>query len=382
MRYQGRYSQQPKKKKLNKGIFALIVIFALLLILFLGGLIYANSMLSLIRRPEENMGETLSSELERQMIGNITEASEPQPGEATAPAQEPEEEAPIETEKTAYQNTGKLVNIMLVGQAARDLVEGAKLSDTMMLFTLNKETGELTVTSFLRDTYVQLAKYPGHTVGMSRLNNAYALGYSWDGDEAAIYMLSKTIELNFGSKIDFTVEVSFDSFVTIINELGGVTVELDEDEAKYMTELSNATRSFTAGSVTLNGTEALGYARMRHATAADSDMNRVSRQQKVVSSILEQCRGMSLGQLNSLMKTVLPQVMTDMTNADIRSLALEVLPMVSKLTMVSNQCPAEGTYYGQIIDIAGTPSAVLMTNLQENKNRMTAITEIEEDAEE
>ena len=134
---------------------------------------------------------------------------------------------------------GKIVNIMVVGQSWRPGEDG-KMADTMILCTVNKETKTLTMTSFLRDTYVKLANYKDsggtkHSCGNQRLNVAYALGYSWGGAYDAMGMLNQTIEENFLIDIDYNVEVDFDTFVKVIDTLGGIEIELNADEATYMT---------------------------------------------------------------------------------------------------------------------------------------------------
>lgn len=372
MSYQGRYSkqtQQPGGKK-KTGLIVALAIVAVLLIAIIVGVLYVNGRLNLLRRPG-NTGETLTQDQIDSMIGNLddeTVATEP---EATKNA------APVETGEVTYKNTGKITNILLVGQDYRPGEDG-RLSDSMILCTLNKETKTLTMTSILRDTYIKMADYKEHTCGKNRINITYALGYSWGGEQGAFDMLDMTIENNFGVHVDYNVEVGFDAFIKIIDEIGGVTVEMDDDEAAYMTKLDTATRSFEAGSANLNGIEALGFARMRHATNADSDMNRGARQRRVITAIVDKCRTMSLGELDGMIKVLLPEVLTDMSNSDIASLALEVLPMIADLKVENNQCPAEGTYSGQIVDISGVSSAVLIPDVAKNKELLMAIAEADQ----
>lgn len=368
MAYSGRYAA-PKKKSSGsrkKLLILLVVLVVLLAGVLAAGILYINGMLGLIRRPDET-GETLSQGVLDSLIGNL-ETDENEPSDPTfATTAEPEK----------IGNTQKIVNILLIGQDAR-AGEEAKLSDSMILCTVNKETKTLTMTSIMRDTYVKMADYAGHTCGKNRINVTYALGYSWKGEQGSFDMLDLTIENNFGVHVDYNVEVGFEAFAKVIEEVGGVAVELDTDEAAYLTAEPDATRSFQAGSYTLNGTEALSYSRMRHANAADSDFNRTARQRKVITAIIDKCRSMSLTELNNMIKVILPEVLTDMSNGDITSLAMEILPMLGDLKLENNQLPAEGTYSGQVIDIAGVASAVLVPDVAKNRELLMAIAEADQ----
>lgn len=376
----GRYlnNSTPQKEKQPLGwkktlLIVLIVIVVLAIIAVAAGIMYYNSKLNLINRPEvetknpsqEEIDAILSYVPSDNIIYESTEATT-EPTVAT-------------TEDPTYYEEGKLgkiVNIMVVGQSSRD-VEAGKMSDTMMLCTINKETKTLTLTSFLRDTYVKLPNYVDssgtkHTCGNQRINVNYALGYAWGGTLDAMGMLNQCIYENFGVDIDFNVEVDFDSFEDIVNLLGGIDIELTEAEADHMTNDLNNVGTFTTGVNHMTGYQALQYARIRH---IDSDMARGNRQRIVVSTILNQVKDMSLTELNDLINEVLPMITTNMTNDDITNCILELLPLLPKLQVVSNQCPAEGTYSGQMVEIYGVMSGVLVPNLQTNRELLTAICE-------
>ena len=95
----------------------------------------------------------------------------------------------------------------------------------------------------------------------------------------------------------------------------------------------------------------------------------------MITTILEKCRTMSLTQLNNMLKTILPMVKTDMPSDVITQYALELLPILPELTIVSNQCPAEGTYSGQMVEIYGVNSGVLVPDVEKNRELLMAITE-------
>ena len=177
-----------------------------------------------------------------------------------------------------------IVNILLVGQDRREGEETAR-SDSMILCTYHRKTGDLTMTSFLRDLYVPI---PGHS--SNRINAAYSEG----GTE----LLNDTLRENFDLHIDGNIEVDFSQFAQIIDLLGGVRLELREDEAR---EINKETGSdLTAGIQTLNGEQALTYARIRKLDA-DGDFSRTSRQRKVMNALLSQYRNIKWSDLLPMM---------------------------------------------------------------------------------
>ena len=299
------------------------------------------------------------------------------PEETTVPTTETTE--PPTTEDPTYYEPGKLgkvVNILVVGQAARE-EEVGRMSDTMILCTVNKETKKLTLTSFPRDSYVKLPNYVDssgkkHSCGMQRINVNYALGYSWGGTLDAMGMLNQCIYENYGAEVDFNVEINFASFERIIEMMGGIEIELTEAEANHMTNDLDGIGSFEPGPNLLNGRQALHYARIRK---IDSDMERGNRQKNLISTIINRVKSLSLKELNAMVDEILPSIVTNMSNEDITNCMLELLPLLPKLQIVSNQCPAEGTYYGDIVDIYGVMSGVIVPNLKTNRELLTAITE-------
>lgn len=112
------------------------------------------------------------------------------------------------------------INVLLIGVDARE-GETDSRSDTMMLVTLDNANKEIKLTSFLRDSYVEIA---GRN-SWSKLNSAYFRG--------GIQMLSDTLELNFKVDIQYYALVDFEIFITIVDELGGINVDVTEKESYY-----------------------------------------------------------------------------------------------------------------------------------------------------
>lgn len=343
------------------------------------GYVYIHSMLDLVRRPEEEIRNPSDEEIGA-LIGNTDNTF---PAETTEEPTQALTEKPTEETQRGYGHTGKIVNIMIVGQDQRE-GENHKLSDTMILCTINKETKTLTLSSFMRDMYVKLPNMWGHKCGHNRINTAYALGYAWKGDLGAMQMLDQLLLEQFGVEVDYNVEIGFDAFETIIDTLGGVDIALTEEEAAYLNDIPESYRTYgdcSAGMNRLNGMAALFYARMRHASPADNDFFRTGRQRNIISAVIDGCRSMGVQELHNLMTELLPNVLTDMSNEEILICAAELLPYVADVQVVSQQIPAEGTYYGKVIEIYDIPSGVLVPDVKENRRILMEICEDSGEAE-
>ena len=240
----------------------------------------------------------------------------------------------------------EIVNILLIGQDRQEGEIRAR-SDSMILCTFNKPAKTLTMTSFLRDTYV---KIPGYR--KNRLNAAYAAG--------GMPLLNRTLEDNFGVHIDGNVEVDFDQFAEIVDLLGGVTLELRQDEAEWIN--GSIGGSLTEGPQLLNGQQTLAYTRIRKLDA-DGDFSRTNRQRKVMTALLETYRDAGLTTALSLLDTILPMITTDMTDKQILGYAVSLFPLLSGAEIVSQHIPAPGTYASRKID----GMAVLVADLDANR---------------
>lgn len=238
------------------------------------------------------------------------------------------------TDKDRIGGSGSdLLNILLIGQDSREGEAGAR-SDSMILCTYNKTTQELTMTSFLRDLYVPIS---GH--GSNRINAAYSFG--------GADLLKKTIEQNFNVAIDGSIEVDFTHFSGIIDELGGVEIELRQDEAAEINRQTGS--SLTEGTQTLDGFQALTYARIRKLDI-DGDFSRTNRQRKVIGALVASLKDSSIKELTPVIGKILPMLATDMNRGQLFLYALEILPNLPKMDIHSQKIPADGTFTDQTID--------------------------------
>ncbi len=244
------------------------------------------------------------------------------------------------------------INVLLVGVDARETDESSR-SDTMMLVTLDKQNKQIKLTSFLRDSFVEIA---GRNY-WSKLNSAYFYG--------GIQMLSDTLEMNFKVDIQYYAIVDFNIFTTIVDELGGINVDVTEKESYYTYHSGNVkvpVRIEAGEDVLLNGEQALWYSRIRK---LDSDFNRTKRQQKVITAIIEKASTMSLTKLYSLAETIIPLVKTNMSSKQIMSLGLAaVRDKMYSYPIVQHQIPADGTWTDKNIQGVG---ASLVMDMEKNQ---------------
>ena len=401
MAYQGRYNNNNgKKSKSSGGVGKIVLIVVLSVVLILALLVgvafyfvnsFLNSKLDKVTQAQfveqDVSGQDLSA-----LIGNLDETDPTElVTEATTEATtEPTTEATTQPTEPDYGQSGKVVNILLIGQDGR-AGEEALLADAIILFTLNKETRTLRMTSFLRDSYVKLPEYyRGHTCGWNRINTSYALGFSWYSTAGAMEMLNLTLENNYGVKVDGNVEVSFDTFQHVVDAMGGVDIDLRGDELAKMLEYQgyrNAHFEYVGiekrfdlqeGVNTLDGYLALAYARERHMSNADSDIQRTARQRKVIESLLNKLSKMSLSQINDLIDQVLAEIVTDISTDDMKMYITELVPYLFDLKLESYQVPAEGTYWGEMVELLDGLSGVLKIDFPKNKQVVAAIQSGEE----
>lgn len=349
---------QPQNRKKSGGkkglLIALIVVLVLIIGLAIGGIIYYNSVLSMMSRPEDVTVETLSEEEINELLGLNTEQTE----EVTT---SPEETWPeIKSDKN-------ITNIMLVGQAARE-GEDYRLSDSNILVSINREQKTVTLTSILRDLRVRIPAYEGHQGGSNRINVVYHLGSFYTGNKIdSMKMMEKCIEQNFGVKVDHTIEIDFNIFCDVIDLLGGVEVELTEDEWRFLLinyYYHEPVLDLQVGKNTMDGFSALCYARLRK--VGNGDWDRTARQRFIITQLVNKLKNMSMTEIHAIFKQILPNIFTDMTNEEITNYALEFIPMIAGLKIQSQTIPFENTWWSTNIGDNDIPNYVIDADLSKN----------------
>ena len=231
-----------------------------------------------------------------------------------------------------------IFNILVIGCDSRKK-GGVGRSDAMILFSVNEATEKIHMTSIMRDSYVSI---PGK--GNNRINAAYAFG---GGN-----LLLDTIETNFGVDVDKYVSFDFYSFIDIVDSIGGIEIEVTEAEIpvlnSYVKELNklNGRKEDTyyvkeSGLQHLNGTQALGYARIRY--AGDGDFERTNRQRIVIAKVLEKAKTLNVLEINDLLNTFLPQIKTNLSQEEILSLLLKALEYL-QYDLESHRLPVDDSW--------------------------------------
>lgn len=257
-------------------------------------------------------------------------------------------------------------NVLLIGQDNyRD--DGSTHSDAMILVSINEHTEEIVLTSLMRDSWVHI---PGY--GAERLNEAINQG----GPE----LLMETIEMNFGVRVDNYVMIDFFAFIDAVDALGGVDIEITEEELPV---LNNPYLSFIntllgrpekqdwleeSGINHLNGAQALAYARIRYLEGAD--FARTERQRKVLDAIFEKMRNCGVGELTVLLDAVLPYVTTDVGSDKLLSLIMDFVTSYKDYELVQYRVPVDGSYYGWIHELTGEEKNVLSIDIEINSAYM------------
>lgn len=318
-----------KKKGSAKKVLLIILLslLALLVAVVAAGLIFINSFLNKLDRNEITGDPSLrEEEIYEEETVDATDSAE----HIDEAQKEFEDVQQIDPLKNA-----NIKNVLLIGSDRRSTGENGR-SDSMILVTMNFDTGKVHLTSLMRAMYVNIPRSDGDVWGM--LNAAY----SWGGPK----LLINTIENNFRVHIDHYVVVDFTSFMLAIDLLGGVTLTLSEAEAKMVSGYSKIPT--TSGTVCLNGKQALEYAMIRR---LDNDFIRTKRQRNVIEALMKKAIGSDLATLMSLADQILPYVNTNLNNVEIiyylsKAPGLLKNPITQRMLPIENE--AGKTYTGKI----------------------------------
>ena len=245
------------KKAKKRLIIVFSTILALILVVFIAGNLYIDSILNKMNKTAEFKAEEVyANELE-----------------------------------------GDVVNIALFGVDQDDY--GNARSDVMKVISLNFDTKKMSITSIQRDNLV----YQPMQERYEKLNHAYA----YDGPQGAISALNYSLDLDITEYVKF----DFDSVVNIVDVLGGVDITMSDAEAAQLGINS-------AGTYHLNGTEALAYSRIRN---VDSDYGRMQRQNNVIDALLSGMGKQSMTGLLGVVNSIMPYIETNISNGSTKNYA-------------------------------------------------------------
>ena len=209
-------------------------------------------------------------------------------------------------------------------------------ADSMILVSLDMKDHVIRLVSIERGT------------GVPILLDGYEDQYDWITHTfryGGPKLTMKTVQECFNVEVDHFVRVNFNSFVQIVDAVGGVDIDITDMEAKALNwEVpSNSmliVNHVDSGPNHFDGYTALQYARLRK---IDNDWKRVERQRTVIQAVLDQVKNASVVELDNLLNTVLPLIQTNFTKSEIASLLVQ-LPGFLGCDVQQMSMPLQGTY--------------------------------------
>ncbi|MCL2811765.1 MAG: LCP family protein [Clostridia bacterium] len=227
-------------------------------------------------------------------------------------------------------------------------------ADAILLITLDSDAKSVSMTSFLRDTMVDM---PGGS--RNRLNTLARI----HGDEALRTYVEDTYALDLAGMFS----INFSGAMQVIDALGGVTINLTRAEVSY---LRRAVGDFgpeyilREGPCRLNGAQALSYMRCRN---LDSDFGRIDRQANMLAALMQEARGMSLNKVLRVVPEVMGNYATGLSLSEQLTLARHLYAL-RNAPLRRHQLPAPGTY--RYTSVGG--SSMLRINVEKNKELLQA----------
>lgn len=266
--------------------------------------------------------------------------------------------APVETVSTESMKEDGVINILLIGNDSRDAGKDGR-SDAMILLSISEKTRSIVMLSLLRDIYVEIPGYKDN-----RLNAAYSYG----GAE----LLMETLEHNFDIPIHRYVQVNFQAFAGLVDAVGGVELELSNEEVQYVNgylteynvlegrqEGTDYLDSGAYGMLHLNGPQALAYCRIRY---IGSDFARTQRQREVLMAVMKKVPKTLVTNAGELLDGLLTNLTTNLTEAECRELSLQAINLV-RYELAQTRIPVDGSYQNAKID----GKSVLQVDFEKNQ---------------
>jgi LCP family protein required for cell wall assembly len=336
--------KQSRWRRLPRGGRAAVVALGIAVLLAVTAFLYVNGKLDLLHYNDGSVSE----------MGEIG-AEEDQDLDGTGLTHTEADMAVPEGSPFADED---VLNILLVGTDERT----EAVNDADAFTHLNQLDGTEDTTEFsddaradsmilvsmdIKDHIIRLVSIERGT-GVPILLDGYEDQYDWITHTfryGGPKLTMKTVEECFNIEVDHFVRVNFNSFVQIVNAVGGVDIDITEMEAKALNwEVpSNSmliVNHVDPGPNHFDGYTALQYARLRK---IDNDWKRVERQRTVIEAVLDQVKNASVMELDNLLNTVLPLIQTNFTKTEIAALLVQ-LPGFLGCDVQQMSLPLQGTY--------------------------------------
>jgi cell envelope-related function transcriptional attenuator common domain len=295
-----RYPNENKNKKKSRTMIIIFSIFAIILILAAAGIGYAISLLNKVDTVKIDKKELDVSPAIGEQYDDIT-------------------------------------NIALFGIDSTANDSGR--SDAIMILTIDGKRKNMRLTSIMRDSYVSIK---GH--GQDKITHAYAFG----GPELSISTLNTNFDLNIK---DFAT-VNFSSLPKVINDLGGIDLNLTPGDIKYINgyidELNQLNKTTSphitsTGNHHLDGTQALAYCRIRY---DGGDQERTQRQRTVLEALFSKIKATNKTKYPGILNELLPLVQTSLSSTDLLKLTTN---LTSVSTLEQDRFPRDDNAKGTMI---------------------------------
>ncbi|MGH4140370.1 LCP family protein [Clostridium sp.] len=320
--------EDKNKKKLKPWIKLILGIFIVILLVLGGSSSYTYYQLSKINTTTIlKTDEDLGIKPEVPLKEKVTSKNE-------VPLKE---EIPIKKEEVT-----EIINIALFGVDRRDVDEASR-SDAIMILSIDTVHKKIKMSSIMRDTYVKIKNH-----GDTKINHAYAYG----GPQLAI----RTLNENFNLNIRDYVTVDFFKLEKIIDTIGGVTIDVENNEIRLinsnMGEVAEIEKKpilevTKSGPQILNGLQAVAYSRIRY--TAGGDFVRTKRQRTILSAMLTKVQSLGITGFPSIVSKLLPYTETSIKSMDIIKLGTKVLTS-NIMTLEQERFPVDGYCKGKMMD--------------------------------
>lgn len=222
------------------------------------------------------------------------------------------------------------VSVLIIGvdDSDRRGYNGKSRSDTLILATFNKESGDVKLLSIPRDTYTYIPEVGYY----SKINHAHFFG----GPKAAV----EAVESLLNVPVDYFVRVNFDAFIELVDSLGGIYYNVPYEISELNSKDKLDAIKLSPGYQKLDGEEALAVARTRK---YDSDIQRGERQQELIKSIVRRAKSAStVFKLESIIRSVGKNITTNITFDEMKSFISYA--MDSDFSIKSVTLEGEGAY--------------------------------------
>ncbi|MDO4632293.1 MAG: LCP family protein [Eubacteriales bacterium] len=283
----GYYEQNPKRRRKRKRRRLLFAFEILILLLLAAGLYVASRYSQITSSSSDVQEKAIQQNIKQQLSDEVQQKLE------------------------GYWN------IALYGVDSRDKSATMGQSDTIIVCSINKDTKDVKLASVYRDSYLE-----DTTGNYNKATDVYAMG----GPERSINMLNKNLDLD----ISDYVTVNMDIVATLVNAIGGVEIDVREEEILHLNNYQNESSEITGleivpvtqpGLQTLNGLQAISYCRIRY---IGLDYERTERQRKVINQIFAKVKTMDPISLTALINQMFDYIETNLSVTEILALAKDV----------------------------------------------------------